>query len=180
MNQLSYQKNSFDQSSILKILIIDSDPLSLEFFANMVNLNPGMELFGKYKNIYRALENSQPSQHKNCDNHDQSIPSPDIVLCTISINDVSPLESVKKLKSTFSKAKVLFMSTAHATNNCSVLNLVKQAGGNGYVNKVQSMNTILEAIKIINCGRSYFKLNDKDDQDHNNSKDQSSDIPSFD
>ena len=156
-------KNNLDNQKKLKIMIIDNDPLSLEFISNMVRLTPNFELYAKYQNLYEAFDNSfdhanstdsDNKNHNKESDQDKSTDKPhankpDIILTDISIPGTTPLDLVKRLKDIFPKVKVLFMSAASSKKDSSMLNSVKKAGGSGYIDKVQSMNAMLETIKII-------------------------------
>ena len=83
---------------------------------------------------------------------------PDIVLTDISMPGSSPFDMVRKLKGKHPDTKVIFL-TAYSTD--SNLERALRAGSSGFVTKTDSIDEILEAIKEVERGNSYFSDNVK-------------------
>jgi DNA-binding NarL/FixJ family response regulator len=106
----------------------------------MINTQPDMEVVGDCGDADSALEIISANK-------------PDIVMSDISMPGLSPFEMVKRSKEQNSGLRVLFL-TAYSTDGN--LERALRAGGSGFITKVEPMNIILEAIRKVSSGESYF------------------------
>ena len=79
--------------------------------------------------------------------------SVDVILMDISMPDINGLELCKKVKETYPEIKVLALSTF---DQRSYINKMMVYGASGYLLKNTTKDEILDAIKIVMNGGTYF------------------------
>ena len=124
-----------------KIFLVDDHPLVREWLTKLVNQEPELEVCGEASNTREALQLIVATQ-------------PDVVIADIWLEEGSSgLELIKEVK------------TAHPHVNTIILSMhdemlyadrARRAGARGYVMKRDATEKILDAIKNVLAGKTYF------------------------
>ena len=127
-------------SETIKVVVVDDHEVVREGLVTMINTQTDMEVVGDCGDADTALEIIADRK-------------PDIVMSDISMPGLSPFEMVKRSKEQNPELRVLFL-TAYSTDGN--LERALRAGGSGFITKVEPMNVILEAIRKVAAGESFF------------------------
>lgn len=124
----------------IRIIIVDDHQVVLEGFMARLEIEQGIEVVATASNGLEAVDIVR--QH-----------DPDVVLMDVSMPIMNGIDATKLIKEEFPDAKVL-MLTMH--DNREYIMNVMQAGAVGYMLKEISAEKMVQAIKTVNHGSTYF------------------------
>ncbi|ELV8625042.1 response regulator transcription factor [Vibrio cidicii] len=124
----------------IRIVIVDDHQVVLDGFMARLEIEPEIEVVGTASNGLEALDAVR--RHK-----------PDVVLMDISMPIMNGIEATRLIKEEFPESKVL-MLTMH--DNREYIMKVMQEGAVGYMLKEISAEKMVQAIKTVNQGSTYF------------------------
>ncbi|EJN6826273.1 response regulator [Vibrio cidicii] len=124
----------------IRIVIVDDHQVVLDGFIARLEIEPEIEVVGTASNGLEALDAVR--RHK-----------PDVVLMDISMPIMNGIEATRLIKEEFPECKVL-MLTMH--DNREYIMKVMQEGAVGYMLKEISAEKMVQAIKTVNQGSTYF------------------------
>lgn len=127
-------------NNTIKVVVVDDHEVVREGLVTMINTQQDMEVVGDCGDADTALAIISDKK-------------PDIVMSDISMPGLSPFEMVKRSKEQNENLRILFL-TAYSTDGN--LERALRAGGSGFITKVEPMNIILEAVRKVSSGESYF------------------------
>ncbi len=127
-------------SEAINIVVVDDHQVVLDGFLARLEKEPGIHVNGTASNGVEALEVIRQT-------------SPDVVLMDISMPIMNGIEATQQLQEDGSKVKVL-MLTMH--DNREYIMKVMQAGAVGYMLKDVSADNMVQAIKTVRSGSTYF------------------------
>lgn len=130
--------------SQIRVFIVDDHYVLRVGLRDMLRKEPDVEVVGTAASAAEALEAiSKPIEI-------------DILLTDLRMPDRSGDELVSELRKTREDLRVIFLSNYHSDED--ILNAVK-AGAMGYLLKTASMEQILDAIRQVHSGSTYFPPN---------------------
>lgn len=124
----------------IKILVVDDHQVVLDGFVARLELESDIDVVDTASNGIEAVESVRISH-------------PDVVLMDISMPHCSGLEATAEIKAQFPNVKVLIL-TMH--DNREYIMKVMQAGAVGYMLKDISSDKLIQAIKTVYQGSTYF------------------------
>ncbi|WP_428772359.1 response regulator [Vibrio sp.] len=124
----------------ISVLIVDDHQVVLEGFMARLSLEPEIEVVGTASNGSEAISEVERL-------------NPDVVLMDVSMPVMNGIEATQLIKEANPAAKVL-MLTMH--DNREYIMQVMQAGAVGYMLKEISAEKMVQAIKTVNLGSTYF------------------------
>ncbi|WP_172564445.1 response regulator [Vibrio navarrensis] len=124
----------------IRIVIVDDHQVVLDGFIARLEIESEIEVVGTASNGLEALDAVR--RHK-----------PDVVLMDISMPIMNGIEATRLIKEEFPESKVL-MLTMH--DNREYIMKVMQEGAVGYMLKEISAEKMVQAIKTVNQGSTYF------------------------
>ncbi|MBY8041128.1 response regulator transcription factor [Vibrio fluvialis] len=123
-----------------RVVIVDDHRVVLEGFMARLEMEPEIEVIATASNGLEALE--VVKQHR-----------PDVILMDVSMPIMNGIDATRLIKEEVPDAKVL-MLTMH--DNREYIMKVMQAGAVGYMLKEISAEKMVQAIKTVNLGSTYF------------------------
>lgn len=124
----------------IRVVIVDDHQVVLDGFMARLEMEPEIDVVGTASNGLEALE--VVKKHK-----------PDVVLMDISMPIMNGIEATRIIKADWPEAKIL-MLTMH--DNREYIVKVMQEGAVGYMLKEISAEKMVQAIKTVNQGSTYF------------------------
>ncbi|AXX59428.1 response regulator [Vibrio vulnificus] len=124
----------------IRVVIVDDHQVVLDGFMARLEIEPEIDVVGTASNGLEALD--VVKQHK-----------PDVVLMDISMPILNGIEATRMIKAEWPEAKIL-MLTMH--DNREYIVKVMQEGAVGYMLKEISAEKMVQAIKTVNQGSTYF------------------------
>ncbi|HDY8069217.1 TPA: response regulator transcription factor [Vibrio vulnificus] len=124
----------------IRVVIVDDHQVVLDGFMARLEMEPEIDVVGTASNGLEALDVVE--QHK-----------PDVVLMDISMPILNGIEATRMIKAEWPEAKIL-MLTMH--DNREYIMKVMQEGAVGYMLKEISAEKMVQAIKTVNQGSTYF------------------------
>ncbi|MET0025227.1 MAG: response regulator transcription factor [Sedimenticola sp.] len=124
----------------IRILLVDDHPLVLDGISARLEGEPGLQVVATANNGREALERASEVQ-------------PDVVLMDVTMPVMGGLEATRHFREEMPDARVLILSM-HDDQEY-ILKLM-HAGASGYVLKDVSSDELIEAIKVIHKGDTYF------------------------
>ncbi|EMX0220063.1 response regulator transcription factor [Vibrio fluvialis] len=124
----------------IRVVIVDDHRVVLEGFMARLEMEPEIEVIATASNGLEALE--VVKQHR-----------PDVILMDVSMPIMHGIDATRLIKEEVPDAKVL-MLTMH--DNREYIMKVMQAGAVGYMLKEISAEKMVQAIKTVNLGSTYF------------------------
>lgn len=124
----------------IKVIIVDDHQVVLEGFIARLESESEIDVVGTASNGLAAIDSVK--QHQ-----------PDVVLMDISMPLMNGIEATELIKEEFPHVKVL-MLTMH--DNREYIMNVMQSGAVGYMLKEISAEKMVQAIKTVNLGSTYF------------------------
>jgi len=123
-----------------KILIVDDHPMVREGLTMRISTQPDLAVCGEAATEEEALSRVQQT-------------SPDLVIVDISLKSGHGLEVIKQVKSRYPAVKMLVLS-GHQESLYAERAL--RAGALGYLNKQESNDKVLDAIRTVLRGQRYI------------------------
>ncbi len=124
----------------IKVVIVDDHQVVLEGFIARLNQEPEIEVIGTASNGLEAVEVVKSLQ-------------PDVTLMDISMPIMNGIEATQLIKEEMPASRIL-MLTMH--DNREYIMQVMQAGAVGYMLKEITAEKMVQAIKTVNQGSTYF------------------------
>ncbi|MBE4584463.1 DNA-binding response regulator [Vibrio navarrensis] len=124
----------------IRIVIVDDHQVVLDGFIARLEIEPEIEVVGMASNGLEALDAVR--RHK-----------PDVVLMDISMPIMNGIEATRLIKEEFPESKVLMLTMQ---DNREYIMKVMQEGAVGYMLKEISAEKMVQAIKTVNQGSTYF------------------------
>ncbi len=127
------------QSTKKKIFIVDDHPLVREWLANLINQQLDLSVCGETESAPAALSALAAAQ-------------PDLLIADINLKNSSGVELIKDLKKLRPNVPVLVLSMH---DESLYAERAFRAGARGYVNKRESAQKMIEAIRRVLDGKLY-------------------------
>ena len=124
----------------IRVVIVDDHQVVLEGFMARLELEPDIEVIATASNGIEAIEVVKATM-------------PDVILMDVSMPIMNGIDATHLIKEEVPTAKVL-MLTMH--DNREYIMKVMQAGAVGYMLKEISAQKMVQAIKTVNQGSTYF------------------------
>lgn len=124
----------------IRVVIVDDHQVVLEGFIARLGIETDIHVVGTAANGLEALEKIKQTR-------------PDVVLMDVSMPIMNGIDATKLIKERYPETKVL-MLTMH-DNREYIIN-VMQAGVMGYMLKEITAEKMVQAIKAVNLGSTYF------------------------
>lgn len=128
------------QHSPTKILIVDDHPLVREGLAMRISMHSDLQVCGEAESEDQAIELVKET-------------NPDLVLIDISLKNGHGLDLIKRIRLLKPAAKMLvisgFQESLYAERAC-------RAGAMGYLNKQESNEKMMEAIRTVLSGKRFL------------------------
>ncbi|MBE4579986.1 response regulator [Vibrio navarrensis] len=124
----------------IRIVIVDDHQVVLDGFIARLEIEPEIEVVGTASNGLEALDAVR--RHK-----------PDVVLMDISMPIMNGIEATRLIKEELPESKVLMLTMQ---DNREYIMKVMQEGAVGYMLKEISAEKMVQAIKTVNQGSTYF------------------------
>lgn len=124
----------------ISVVIVDDHRVVLEGFMARLEMEPEIEVIATASNGLEAID--VVKQHR-----------PDVILMDVSMPIMNGIDATRLIKEEIPNAKVL-MLTMH--DNREYIMKVMQAGAVGYMLKEISAENMVQAIKTVNLGSTYF------------------------
>ena len=122
-----------------KILVVDDHPLVREWLANLIQQQPDLSVSSETESAPSALSAVDTAK-------------PDLVIVDINLKNSSGIELIKSLKESHPKIPVLVLSMH---DESLYAERVFRAGARGYVNKRETAQKVVEAIRRVLAGKLY-------------------------
>jgi DNA-binding NarL/FixJ family response regulator len=122
-----------------RIFIVDDHPLVREWLGNLIHQQPDLAVCGESESAPVALSSLARAQ-------------PDLVIADINLKDSSGIELIKDLKKLRPDVPVLVLSMH---DESLYAERVFRAGARGYVNKRETAQKMIEAIRRVLEGKLY-------------------------
>lgn len=123
-----------------KILLVDDHPLVREWLANLIKQEPPLTVCGQTGSAGEARQLVATTQ-------------PAIVIVDLSLEGGSGLELIKDLKAAHPGVAILVLSMH---DEALYAERVMRAGASGYIMKREATGKVLDAIKSVLAGNTYF------------------------
>lgn len=124
----------------ISVVIVDDHRVVLDGFMARLEMEPEIEVIATASNGLEAID--VVKQHR-----------PDVILMDVSMPIMNGIDATRLIKEEVPNAKVL-MLTMH--DNREYIMKVMQAGAVGYMLKEISAENMVQAIKTVNLGSTYF------------------------
>ncbi|HSY43507.1 MAG TPA: response regulator transcription factor [Candidatus Acidoferrum sp.] len=122
-----------------KILVVDDHPLVREWLANLIQQQPDLSVSSETESAPSALSAVDTAK-------------PDLVIVDINLKNSSGIELIKSLKESHPEVPVLVLSMH---DESLYAERVFRAGARGYVNKRETAQKVVEAIRRVLAGKLY-------------------------
>jgi DNA-binding NarL/FixJ family response regulator len=122
-----------------KILVVDDHPLVREWLANLIQQQPDLDVCSEMESAPSALSAVAAAR-------------PDLVIVDINLKNSSGIELIKNLKESHPDIPVLVLSMH---DESLYAERVFRAGARGYVNKRETAQKMVEAIRRVLAGKLY-------------------------
>lgn len=134
--------NALDQQVIHKsrVLLVDDHAVVRKGMTAMINEEPDMVVCGEADGVRSALD-----AVAQC--------SPDVALVDLSIKDGDGLELIKEIRRRWKDVAVLVLSMYDAS---VYADRALRAGARGYIMKAQAARTVMDGIRSVLRGETYF------------------------
>ena len=123
-----------------RILVVDDHPLIREGLAARIAPQPDMEICGEAGNANEALEQVQATR-------------PDLVIIDIQLTESHGIELIKEIQRRYPRLKMLVVS---AYDESLYAERALRAGADGYINKRELQDNILDALRTVIVGQRYL------------------------
>lgn len=127
-------------SEAIRVVIVDDHQVVIDGFMARLEMEPDISVIGTASNGVEAVELVKSLE-------------PDVTLMDISMPIMNGIDATNLIKESLPDAKVL-MLTMH--NNREYIMKVMQSGAVGYMLKEISSEKMVQAIKTVNQGSTYF------------------------
>jgi two-component system, NarL family, nitrate/nitrite response regulator NarL len=123
-----------------KVLIVDDHRVVIEGIKSALSVSPDLEVIGEALNGHQAIKKAKSLK-------------PDIVIMDISMPDLNGIDATLQIKKLDPRIKIVIFSMY--SNREYVIDLFK-AGISSYVLKIDPMSDLINAVKAVGRGGTYF------------------------
>jgi DNA-binding response regulator len=134
-------RRMYMHSDAIKVMIVDDHELIREGISKILDMENDIDIVFKAKSGIEALEVLKDVK-------------PDVILLDINMNELNGIETLKKIKSSGSKTKIIMLTVY---DDVEYISQSVNLGANGYVLKDSDSDTLIKTIKIVNEGGSYIQ-----------------------
>jgi len=127
-------------SKPIRLLLVDDHPIMRAGLANVLNLEPGLVVVAQADDGESALTLWREHQ-------------PDVALLDLSLSGFDGIETLRRLRVDFPKARVLMLTSSEAQED--VRHALK-AGAFGYVTKNARATELIAAIRSVHAGQQHL------------------------
>ena len=128
-------------SDAIKVMIVDDHELIREGISKILDMENDIDIIFKAKSGIEALEALKDVK-------------PDVILLDINMSELNGIETLKKIKASGSKTKIIMLTVY---DDVEYISQSVNLGANGYVLKDSDSDTLIKTIKIVNEGGSYIQ-----------------------
>ena len=128
-------------SNTIKVMIVDDHELIREGLSKIIDMEDDIDIVYKAKSGIEALEVIKDIK-------------PDVILLDINMGELNGIETLKKIKASGSKTKIIMLTVY---DDVEYISQSVNLGANGYVLKDSDSDTLIKTIKIVNDGGSYIQ-----------------------
>lgn len=128
-------------SDTIKVMIVDDHELIREGLSKIIDMENDIDIVYKAKSGIEALEVIKDIK-------------PDVILLDINMGELNGIETLKKIKASGSKTKIIMLTVY---DDVEYISQSVNLGANGYVLKDSDSDTLIKTIKIVNDGGSYIQ-----------------------
>ena len=129
-----------DQSSTIRVLIVDDHSIFRQGLATIINRDPGMTVIAQAEDGQQAIA---------CFGKHQ----PDVTLMDLRMPQMGGVEAITAICAQFKSARIIVLTTYDSDED---IYRGLQAGAKGYLLTDAKPNELLNAIRIINHGQQYI------------------------
>lgn len=122
-----------------RIFLVDDHPLVREWLANLIHQQPDLEVCGETESAPAALSAITPAK-------------PDLVIADLNLKNSSGIELIKQLKTSHPQIPALVLSMH---DESLYAERAFRAGASGYVNKRETAQKVVEAIRRVLAGKLF-------------------------
>src|SRR5260221_602621 len=123
-----------------RLLLVDDHPVLREGFAQLITIEPDLQVCGQTGNSVKAL-------------YDTAALKPDLVVLDTGLNGCNGIELIKQIKAVYSDLAILVFSVH---DECLYAERALRAGARGYVMKQSPTEEVLGAIRRVLSGERYL------------------------
>jgi DNA-binding NarL/FixJ family response regulator len=123
------------------ILLVDDHPVVREALRDIIELTDDLRVFGEAESVAQALRKLKKSM-------------PDAVLLDISLRKSNGFELLKEIRAGISSTLPVLMFSVLDGKKYAKLSL--DAGAQGFVNKGESIHTVLKALRTVLNGGTFL------------------------
>lgn len=131
--------NTADPPRRIRVLAVDDHPMLRDGVANVIQLQPDMELVGDAADGLEAVESFRRLR-------------PDVMLIDLRMPNLSGLDATRRIRAEFPAARIIVLTTY--AGDVQALRALK-AGAAGYLLKSTLRKEMLDAIRAVHAGRRY-------------------------
>ena len=128
-------------SNTIKVMIVDDHELIREGLSKIIDMENDIDIVYKAKSGIEALEVIKDIK-------------PDVILLDINMGELNGIETLKKIKASGSKTKIIMLTVY---DDVEYISQSVNLGANGYVLKDSDSDTLIKTFKIVNDGGSYIQ-----------------------
>ena len=125
----------------IRVMIADDHELIREGISRILDMENDIDIVYKAKSGIEALEVIKDIK-------------PDVILLDINMGELNGIETLKKIKASGSKTKIIMLTVY---DDVEYISQSVNLGANGYVLKDSDSDTLIKTIKIVNDGGSYIQ-----------------------
>ena len=129
-------------SRCLRILIVEDHPVVRDGIAGLIESEPDLEVCGEAECANEALDLID----RTC---------PDLALIDITLNESSGIDLIEQIRSRGNSMKLLVVS---AHDESLYGDRASRAGANGFIGKCKAMTDLIDAIRSVLRGETYFRF----------------------
>lgn len=135
------------KSELARIMIVDDHALVRHGLAQLISDEPDMEVCGEAEDVDGAMRQLKSA-------------NPDLIIIDISLKSCNGIDLIKQVRSRNSKIKMLIASMHDET---LFAERVLHAGANGYINKQEATEKVIDAIRQVLDGHVFLspEMNDR-------------------
>ena len=123
------------------ILLVDDHPVVRLALRDIIQLTDDLRVFGEAESVKQALARIKKSL-------------PDAVLVDVSLRESNGLNLVKEIRARYSKTLPILMFSVFDGKRYAKASL--EAGAQGFVNKGESVQTVLKALRTVVNGGTFL------------------------
>jgi two-component system NarL family response regulator len=129
-----------DQSSTIRVLIVDDHSIFRQGLATIINRDPEMTVIAQAEDGQQAI--ALFSEHQ-----------PDVTLMDLRMPQMGGVEAITAICTQFKPARIIVLTTYDGDED---IYRGLQAGAKGYLLKDAKANELLNAIRMVNRGQQYI------------------------